>query len=211
MTSVQWVIFDLGGIVVPETTDSIIAQVAAEAGLSPERLRGALMLYYDEAIKGKRTLLQVYRSVVRDLGLKASPPEILNRHLTLYRQMSTQYDPDTVALMKRLQAGHSLACLTNTEPEIADISKQRGLFNYFDRSYLSIELGLKKPDPEIFAAVLLDLGCGPGEVVFIDDRKENVEGAISVGMNALQFRCVDQIERELSEFCPVLRRLRNRN
>lgn len=205
MTSVQWVILDLGGVVVPEITDSIIAQIAAEVGLSPQCLTESIMLYHDEAIKGKRTLLQVYRSVVRDLALKFSPAEILNRHLTLYRQMSAQHDPDTVALMRRLQTGHSLACLTNTEPEIADISKQTGLFNYFDRSFLSIELGLKKPDPQIFAAVLMDLGCGSEDVVFIDDRQENVEGAISVGMNALQFRCVDQIERELREFCPVLR------
>lgn len=205
MTSVQWVIFDLGGIVIPETMDSIIAQIAAEVCLSPKRLKEFIMLYHDEAIKGKRTLLQVYRSVVRDLTLRSSPAEILNRHLTLYRQMSAQHDPGIIALMRRLQAGHSLACLTNTEPEIADISRQTGLFNYFDRSYLSIELRLKKPDPEIFAAVLMDLGCGSEDVVFIDDRQENVEGAISVGMNALQFRCVDQIERELSEFCPVLR------
>jgi putative hydrolase of the HAD superfamily len=81
------------------------------------------------------------------------------------------------------------------------------LFRCFDRNYLSTELGLKKPDPEIFAAVLQDLGCGGEHVVFIDDRKENVEGAISVGMNALQFRSVDQIERELRAFCPMLGRL----
>jgi putative hydrolase of the HAD superfamily len=205
MNTVKWVIFDLGGIVIPETLDSIIAQVAADAGLSPRRLAESIMLYHDEAIKGKQTLLQVYRSVVRDLALKSSPEEVLGRHLTLYRQMSAKHDPGTVALMRRLHTVHSLACLTNTEPEIAEISKQTGLFDYFDRSYLSIELGLKKPDPEIFAAVLMDLGCGSKDVVFIDDRKENVEGAISVGVNAIQFRCVDQIEGELRAFCPVLR------
>ncbi len=205
MNKVQWVIFDLGGIVIPETWDSIIGQVAADVGVSPQRLAESIMLYYDEVIKGKRTLLQVYRSVVRDLALKSSPEEVLNRHLTLYRQMSAQHDPDTVALMRRLHTGHSLACLTNTEPEMAEISKQMGLFDYFDRSYLSIELGLKKPDPEIFVAVLMDLGCGSRDVVFIDDRKENVEGAISLGVNALQFRSVDQIERDLSAFCPMLR------
>jgi putative hydrolase of the HAD superfamily len=204
MNTVKWVIFDLGGIVIPETWDSIIAQVAADAGVSPQRLAELVLLYHDEATKGKRTLLQVYRSVARDLTLEGSPEEALRRHLTLYRQMSAQHNPDIVALMRQLHTGHSLASLTNTEPEIAEISKQTGLFDYFDRNYFSIELGLKKPDPEIFAAVLMDLGCAPKDVVFIDDRKENVEGAISVGMRALHFRCVDQIRRELSTFCPVL-------
>jgi hypothetical protein len=38
MNTVQWVIFDLGGIVIPETLDSIIAQVAVDAGVSNSAL-----------------------------------------------------------------------------------------------------------------------------------------------------------------------------
>jgi FMN phosphatase YigB (HAD superfamily) len=39
-------------------------------------------------------------------------------------------------------------------------------------------------------------------MLFVDDREENVEGARLAGMHALLFANINQLERELSEFCP---------
>ncbi|MFH1618772.1 MAG: HAD family phosphatase [bacterium] len=199
---ISWIIFDLGGIVVPETSGYIMTQIAEELGIQPDLLAEAIGVHQDSAIRGEQTLLQVYGSVVRDLGLSVDPAAILCRHLAFYRQAAARHDPDFVALLHRLKKDLSVACLTNTEPEIAHISCETGLFDYFDRRYLSTELGMKKPDTEIYIAVLADIGRRPEEVLFVDDREENVTGAKSTGMHGLLFMNVTQLDRDLSNFCP---------
>jgi putative hydrolase of the HAD superfamily len=202
MTAVDWIILDLGGIVVPKSAGRIMARVAHELGLPAARWAEAMGVYHDATTKGKLTLRQVYGAALHDLSLDASPEALLSLHLQLYRELFTQHDPDVVALINRLKATCQVACLTNTEPEIACICRETGLFTYFDRAYLSVDLGLKKPDREIYATVLADTECQPDRMVFVDDREENVEGARLAGMHALLFANVNQLERELSEFCP---------
>jgi putative hydrolase of the HAD superfamily len=54
----------------------------------------------------------------------------------------------------------------------------------FDRQFLSYELGLAKPDREIFERVVDDLDVSAEEILFLDDNQINVDGARSVGMRA---------------------------
>jgi putative hydrolase of the HAD superfamily len=58
----------------------------------------------------------------------------------------------------------------------------RGYDEAFDRSYYSCELGVAKPDPAFFAAILDDLGLRPDQVGFIDDSEPNVSAARALGI-----------------------------
>jgi glucose-1-phosphatase len=60
-----------------------------------------------------------------------------------------------------------------------------GLGELFEKLWFSHQLGLVKPDPEIFRFVLKDAGLHPEETLFIDDTLVHVEAARSVGINAL--------------------------
>ena len=202
MADVDWIIFDLGGIVVPRSAGRIMARVAHELGLPAARWAEAMSVYQDATTRGKLTLRQVYGAALHDLSLDASPEALLSLHLQVYRELCTQPDAGVVALINRLKAKWQVACLTNTEPEIARICRETGLYSYFHRAYLSVDLGLKKPDREIYEAVLADTECQPDRMVFVDDREENVEGARLAGMHALLFANVNHLERELSGFCP---------
>ena len=66
---------------------------------------------------------------------------------------------------------------------VRDISK-----DCYDEFYKSYEIGHNKPDKEIYEYVINDLGVNPSDIVFFDDRMENVEGAKELEIDA---RCVD--------------------
>ena len=202
MKTLDWIVFDLGGIVVPECGIRIMVHIAHELGCPPERLVEAVNVYHDATTTGVMTLRQVYASALHDLSLDACPDTVLSLHLQLYREMSTQHDADMVALIDRLKPVLRVACLTNTEPETACISRETGLFDYFQRVYLSVDLGLKKPDRKIYETVLADTGCQPERMVFVDDREENVKAARFVGMHGLLFNNVTQLEKEICALCP---------
>ena len=69
----------------------------------------------------------------------------------------------------------------------------------FDIVVISAEVGLHKPQPEIFLLAAERIGLEPGDCVFVDDLRENCEGAEAVGMTAVLHRDVDETVSRLEE------------
>ena len=67
----------------------------------------------------------------------------------------------------------------------------------FDLYVWSYQLRLAKPDPAIFHYTLDRLGARPEEALFIDDRAENVNAAIALGIQSLVFTTVDRLRADL--------------
>ena len=68
------------------------------------------------------------------------------------------------------------------------MEKENNIFDFenqfFEKAYYSFELGMRKPDSEIFQFVLQDSNLSAEASLFIDDKIENVEGAKQAGLNA---------------------------
>jgi putative hydrolase of the HAD superfamily len=73
----------------------------------------------------------------------------------------------------------------------------------FDASVISGEVGLHKPQPEIYELACERLGVKPAEAVFVDDLRENCEGAEAVGMTALLHRKPAETVARLEELLGV--------
>jgi epoxide hydrolase-like predicted phosphatase len=69
----------------------------------------------------------------------------------------------------------------------------------FDAVVISGDVGLHKPQPEIFELGASRIGVPPADCVFVDDLRENCEGAEEVGMTAIRFRDPAQTIARLSE------------
>lgn len=67
----------------------------------------------------------------------------------------------------------------------------------FDGVVISGEVGLHKPEPEIFHMGAEKIGLEPSDCVFVDDLKENCEGAAAVGMTPILHRGADTTLPEL--------------
>ena len=76
--------------------------------------------------------------------------------------------------------------------------KTFGLRNYFNVALSSCYLGLRKPDRKIFQVTLDVLQRDPEEVVFIDDRAENVAAAASLGIHSIRYEGSDKLADELA-------------
>lgn len=89
--------------------------------------------------------------------------------------------PELLARARR--AGLRLAVCSNLASEYGPAV--HALLPSMDACVLSYEVGLAKPDPAIFGLVCTELGCAPGEVVFVGDSMRcDVEGPRAFGMQA---------------------------
>lgn len=105
--------------------------------------------------------------------------------LTLVRSLRPRYK---TALLSNIGKGSLIKRFSAAE-----------LDELFDVLVPSAEVGMLKPDPEIYRYTARKLGVEPNECVFIDDREGFVTAATEVGMHGVWFRNADQTRAELDK------------
>ncbi len=93
-----------------------------------------------------------------------------------------------------------IGALNNEARETNDFRFTKfGLRRYFKVAFSSCYVGLRKPDPAIYRRALDILGSDPARTLFIDDRQENVDGAVGAGMRAIRFTGAEALRAELRQ------------
>ena len=106
--------------------------------------------------------------------------------------------PGTKNLIEKLRKNYCVVALSNVGPDMWPIWDSRHrITDLFEKVYWSGQLGVKKPDPKAFNHVLDDLGVKSTDVVFFDNREENVAGARSLGIVAFIFNGAKDAEAKL--------------
>lgn len=90
-------------------------------------------------------------------------------------------------VFRRLSKNYKTAILTNDGMGGARSSAKTAGIRLPKNFFSSSEIGLAKPDPEIYKHVLRKLSSRPESTVYIDDDLKNVRAARKLGINAIQF------------------------
>ena len=99
--------------------------------------------------------------------------------------------PDDVALVKELGQKYDVFLLSNNNALSMILHRPNferaglPLDKSFKKMFLSHEMHLLKPDPEIYRQAIAQSGYKADECLFIDDSQKNVDGALAVGMHAV--------------------------
>jgi putative hydrolase of the HAD superfamily len=174
----------------------------------------ALLRGRDDAVDDfARALFDVERSCYQGQGdFLAALPDLLAQWNCdgtvddlLRAWTAIHVDSEVVRLIATVRASGVLCCLaTNQEPFRGRyMSETLDYGAVFDRQFYSCDLGVAKPDPRYFAAILERLGRPPQDVLFIDDLEANTRAAASVGIHTETFtppsgtRPADEMRRVL--------------
>jgi putative hydrolase of the HAD superfamily len=110
-------------------------------------------------------------------------------------------DERVLALIDRVRARYRVAMLSNaTDALEAQLSERYGVADRFEVLGNSARLGVAKPAPAAFQAVLARLKLEPEEVVFVDDRAENIAAAAALGLHVIWFVDARELERQLEVY-----------
>jgi putative hydrolase of the HAD superfamily len=134
--------------------------------------------------------------LARDLS---GSPQVVDRLTEIDVHGWLRPNPLTVpTLLRRVRrTGIQLALLSNAPEPLARAIDHSGWSRHFDHRYYSCRLGAAKPDPRAFRIVLSDLGAQPSDVLFIDDRAENIRTARDLGMRTITFTSAGALDRDL--------------
>jgi putative hydrolase of the HAD superfamily len=111
-------------------------------------------------------------------------------------------DEEMIAAVRAARdAGIKTALISNSWGQT--IYEPATLEGLFDASVISGEVGVHKPQPEIFMLACQRLGIAPDRCVFVDDLRENVAGAKAVGMTAVLHRETAETLERLGELLGI--------
>ena len=102
---------------------------------------------------------------------------------------------DVAPWLKRWQSRYRLGMLSDAMPSILSFMDQWGILGLFDAAVISTQVGATKPDLKMYSAITQKLDADPADCLFVDDRIDNLEGAVAAGMKAVQMA--------RSEFLPL--------
>jgi putative hydrolase of the HAD superfamily len=189
---VRWIVFDYGEVISVRTT--ALPDLAALAGVPEADFTAAYWAARDIYDRGSSDLeywTAVHPGVSPELAASLTEVDIAGWLHTA---------PSTLALLDELtEAGVSLALLSNAPMSFARVAEQQEWTKHFQRLVFSGDLGIAKPDPEIWSALAQELDAAPGDCVFLDDRQVNVDAALAAGMGAALWRGADSARSALVE------------
>jgi putative hydrolase of the HAD superfamily len=194
--AVDWVVFDLGGVVLTETR--ALPELAARLGVPAEDFVTA---YYGSRPDYDRSSDRTaYWSAVAATCRAGRPDEALTAELvTMDDEGWSTTDPAVLELIDDLAAGGTrLAVLSNAPASMGELVRARPWATAFEAVLISGELGLIKPEPEIYAELLRVVGADAGRIAFLDDRADNIEAAAACGIRAFRFTHADQARMVLA-------------
>ena len=134
--------------------------------------------------------LTIYERRIRalgvDLGLQLTNAEIrsvVTREYEAWRK-DVSVDPDADAVLSALMRRRTLGLVTNYDhpPHIYPLLREFGLSGFFQTVVISGAIGIRKPDPHIFLPALQEVGLQPHEVVYVGDRRTDVQGSRAAGL-----------------------------
>lgn len=180
-------IFDMDDVLCTYDVGRRIEALAGLSGRSEAEIHAAIWQtdFLDRADRGDFSADDYLGEFGRRLGCPLTRAEWVEA-----RRLSMVPDQAMLDLVKELGQNHQLALLTNNDRLLAEtldalFPALRPLFG--KHLYVSAELGLAKPDPEIFRAVCKRLDVKTEVAFFVDDLAVNVAGAQEAGLDGHVF------------------------
>ena len=198
MSNIKNIVFDLAGVVFAR---------------NKERCPQALMEYFyfinsgeilpdfwNDYDRGTRS----FDAVAKALAAYRSSDVQTARHMMATAITYQDQIPQTAELIAELKsAGYRVFVLSNMSKEYIEYLRKMPVYSHFDGDVISCEVGLTKPEKEIYTLLLERFGLEPSQTMFIDDRKENVEAAAEVGIVPFHF-CTANAQQSCDEIRQVV-------
>lgn len=192
---IKAIIWDIGGVIIRTEDRTPRDQLAAELGVTRERLNELFFSGPEgtRAQKGEITIPELMAHIRSELDLAPDEhPDMQERFFA-----GDQLDHDLVAYIRSLKPRYKIGIISNAWGQLSQLLEDWEIQDTFDVVIGSGDVGVMKPDPKIFHLALSGLDIKPDEAIFVDDFIDNVRGARELGINAIQFRDTDQAVGEV--------------
>jgi putative hydrolase of the HAD superfamily len=190
------IIFDLGNVMLDFDPEKYLEDLGyhgkVKDQLKSEIFKTEEWLMLDRGTISQKEAVEIWQQ--RNPDLKLEIAEVMaewEKILTLKK--------DSLEILRSLaEKNYNLYILSNFHKKaFAYVSNKYDFFDYFDGKVISADIGMVKPDPEIYEHLLNKFNLEAGSTLFIDDSKKNIAAAIKKGIRVIHFKDAESLKDEL--------------
>ena len=195
---IDTIIFDIGNVLVRFRWKEYINELGFDQETNQKLA---------EATVGSRWWREIDLGASKDTyeaGMKADHPE-LEKELELFFSRTErivepfEYSKHLVKQLK--EQGYRVYLLSNYGDFLYNQAAPQFTFrNYVDGELISYQIKAIKPDRKIYETLIEKFQIQPEHAIFIDDMKENIDGAKQVGLHGIVFQDYEQMCEALKEY-----------
>ena len=196
---IRCVAFDLDGVVLPSAPS--FEFFAREHGITRAHWEELFWCEpYVRATYGEGDLHELLPPFVARWGWRGSPSDFAESWFASCRAI----DPEVASLIARLRAaGIDCVAASNQEKRRAqDLDSHPPLRELFSERFFSCHLGSVKPEAAYYRAIERATACAPRELLFLDDKAANVDGARACGWRAEVAASAEAVRDALAAHLP---------
>ncbi|MDZ7725383.1 MAG: HAD-IA family hydrolase [candidate division KSB1 bacterium] len=196
-TRFDYIIFDLGGVLVEYQRSPSILEYT-ESPLTKEDLswwwqRSSTVIRFE---KGEISETEFSEKSINELNLQVSTEKFLDWFASSFKGLL----PGVSDIIMQLSQTHQLATISNVNKVFWDKFEKTDIYTFFSRRFLSFELGIRKPDLELYKIVLQTLKAPPHRLLYFDDLYENIDAAKTLGIQSYVAKNVKDIIKIAEKF-----------
>ena len=195
-TTIKAIIFDFGGVLLRTQTRTYRTAWDDKLGLDHGQFEAYIFNgpLGTAAQLGQATWAEVWSQAAEYFGL--TTVEIQQAQEDFFK--GDTFDEALADYVRRLKAHFTIGLLSNTwYTDGAQLLSAYHLTDAFDVWVTSAEVGVMKPEPQIYQIALERTGTQPGETIFVDDFAHNIQAAQALGMQAIHYTDPIAGQREL--------------
>lgn len=175
--------FDADGVIIQSQMFSY--KYADEFNISISELNNFFKTDFQECLVGKSDLKIAVKPWLKKWNWSKSVDEFLDYWFKAEHNLNLELIEHIKELRKE-----KIKCVLATNQEkyrLEYLKKEIDFEAIFDKIYSSNLIGFKKPYIEYYKFILNDLNENPSNIIFYDDRQENIESAKLLGINSILY------------------------
>lgn len=195
--SIKAILWDFSGVLTTEKPGRGHAYFSQVLGIPADVLKA---YFYSEENhqmdRGEISSNDFYRMLLHEQNMDSTFLTNISRAF----EDAFELNKPMIDYIKNLPKSIKIGLLSNYSDRLRPmLEHELHIAHLFHDIVISSEVGLLKPDEQIYRTALSRFDILPQEAIFVDDRIENVEGAIRVGMHAVHFQSNEQAISEINQ------------
>jgi putative hydrolase of the HAD superfamily len=188
--TIKAVVFDWGGVIASDPGDDFLRKLLVDRGVQEPAVNEIMAKFMPQFMRGQLTSSEYWREVSAFTNIRF--PQEIDDEFKKWSGLKTE--KLIIELVEKLKLrNYVCGLLTNVISPTYELLKSHGLYDMFDSVVASCEIGMAKPDPEIYEYLLDQLPFLPEEILFIDDKQRNLDAAGSYSICTLLAQSPQQI------------------
>src|SRR5260370_32147635 len=186
MTPVKAVLFDYGMVLSAPPDPAAWARILTITNLSEDVLQREYWAHRRAYDRGDLNAEAYWHKAAAGAGIVLTPAQ-LTELITADTDLWSPLNPPMLESTQRLQRAGVRTCILSNMPDAveAGLRARHPWIEAFDHHTWSHTLRLAKPEPAIYLHAIQGINTSPANILFLDDKAENIKAALAVGRQAI--------------------------